>query len=237
MVDFSFWIKVFKNPWMKKIWKNRFSCLIPQKSRLEKCRLKVKLFFFKYWFFWKSWTEKYQKTSIFSHYGDFERFWYFLVHNFHKNQYFQKMISLSIDISQVGSFEVSMIKIYKQILTLATILILARAKYRLSKDAEVLAETPLDGGSENAWFLQISVCRYIGTMGIFSVSCECPWTLSTSSGQFQGGFSWVLLHIPFSFWKTSHFSCTKDVLYTFGIFVEHEMQLFFCFPWAQLPSW
>ena len=49
MVDFSFPIKVFKNrmgdPWMKKSEKNRFLCLIPQKNRLEKCRLKVKSVF------------------------------------------------------------------------------------------------------------------------------------------------------------------------------------------------
>ena len=35
-----------------------------------------------------------------------------LVHNFHKNQYFQNPISLSIYIFQGGSFEVSNIKIY-----------------------------------------------------------------------------------------------------------------------------
>ena len=30
---------------MKKIWKNRFLCLIPQKNRLKKCRLAVKSVF------------------------------------------------------------------------------------------------------------------------------------------------------------------------------------------------
>ena len=39
-------------------------------------------------------------------------FQYFLVHNFHKNQYFQNPISLSIYIFQGSSFEVSNIKIY-----------------------------------------------------------------------------------------------------------------------------
>ena len=39
-------------------------------------------------------------------------FWYFLVHNFHKDQYFQKAISFSIYIFQGGSFDVSNIKIY-----------------------------------------------------------------------------------------------------------------------------
>ena len=39
-------------------------------------------------------------------------FRYFLVHNFHKNQYFQKPISLPIYIFQGGSFDVSNIKIY-----------------------------------------------------------------------------------------------------------------------------
>ena len=37
-------------------------------------------------------------------------FWYFLVHNFHKNQYFPKPISLLIYIFQDGSFEVSSTK-------------------------------------------------------------------------------------------------------------------------------
>ena len=46
-VDFSFSIKVFKNPrgdpWMtKNLKKNRFLCLISQKNHLEKCSLKVK---------------------------------------------------------------------------------------------------------------------------------------------------------------------------------------------------
>ena len=49
MVDFSFSIKVFKNqrgdPLVKKYEKNRFSCLIPQKNRLEKCSLEVKSVF------------------------------------------------------------------------------------------------------------------------------------------------------------------------------------------------
>ena len=39
-------------------------------------------------------------------------FRYFLVHNFHKNQYFQKPISLPSYIFQGGSFDVSNIKIY-----------------------------------------------------------------------------------------------------------------------------
>ena len=37
---------------------------------------------------------------------------YFLAHNFHKNQYFQKTISLPSYIFQGGSFDVSNIKIY-----------------------------------------------------------------------------------------------------------------------------
>ena len=39
-------------------------------------------------------------------------FWYFLVHNFPKNQYIQKPISLPFYIFQGGSFKVSNIKIY-----------------------------------------------------------------------------------------------------------------------------
>ena len=169
-------------------------------------------------------------------------FWYFLVQNFHKNQLFSKNdFTFNLHFSRrffwgINDKNLFFLRFFSSkgpslyVYIYIYIHIPTRAKYRLCKDAEVLAETPLDGGSENAWFLQISVCRYIGTMGIFSVSCECPWTLVTSSGQFQVGFSWVLLHIPFSFWKTSHFSCTKDVLYTSASFAMHEMHKLFAFP-------
>ena len=82
--------------WWKKSEKNRFLCLIPQKNRLKKCRLAVKSVFWKYWFLGKLWTKKYWKKGILSKFGDFGNFSVCLVHNFPKNQYFQKPISLLI---------------------------------------------------------------------------------------------------------------------------------------------
>ena len=87
MVDFSFSIKVFKKQrgtlgWIK-IWKkNRFLCLLPQKNALKNTDWKwiqfLKILIFveiKIYSFW----------AIM---GILCLFWYFLVHTFHKNQYF-----------------------------------------------------------------------------------------------------------------------------------------------------
>ena len=81
---------------MKKSEKNRFLCLIPQKNRLKKCRLAVKSVFENI-DFWGSYglkrTEKLPKSPNLLKMPFFQ---YFLVHNFPKNQYFQKPISLLI---------------------------------------------------------------------------------------------------------------------------------------------
>ena len=57
----AFRFEILKNqsgdPLVKKILKNRFLCLIPQKSRLEKCRLAVKSVF-KNIDFWGSYGPK-----------------------------------------------------------------------------------------------------------------------------------------------------------------------------------
>ena len=82
--------KQSKDPLVKKIVENRF--LISQKNYHEKCWLKVKLFLFKYWFFYIDlWTKKYQKIGILKNFDDLGNFQYFLVQNFHK----KNKISLS----------------------------------------------------------------------------------------------------------------------------------------------
>ena len=98
--------------WWKKSEKNGFWRLIPQKNRLEKCRSAVKSVF-KNIDFWGSYglksTEKWPKSTELLKMPIFR---YFLVHNFPKNQYFYKPISLPIYIFQGGSFEVSNVQIH-----------------------------------------------------------------------------------------------------------------------------
>ena len=92
--------------------KNRFSCLIPQKNRLEKCSLEVKSVFENI-DFWGTYglrsIEKWPKSPNLLKMPIFRCF---LVHKFPKNKYFQKPISLLNYIFQGGSFEVSNMKIY-----------------------------------------------------------------------------------------------------------------------------
>ena len=94
---------------MKKNW---FSCLIPQKNRLEKCSLEVKSVFENI-DFWGTYglrsIEKWPKSPKLLKMPIFRCF---LVHKFPKNKYFQKPISLLNYIFQGGSFEVSNMKIY-----------------------------------------------------------------------------------------------------------------------------
>ena len=99
------------DPLVKKMKKNRFSCLIPQKNRIEKCRLVVKSVFENIGFcgsYGLKSIEKWPKSPK-SH--KMAIFRYFLAHYFHKNQYFSKPISLPIYIFQCGSFDVSNMKI------------------------------------------------------------------------------------------------------------------------------
>ena len=108
-----FWSKFSKTKggtlgW-KKSEKNRFLCLIPQKNRLEKCRLKVKSVFKNIYFCGSYGPKSTKKCSKSSYLLKMPIFRYFLVHNFHKNQYIFKN---RFHIFQGGSFEVSNIKIY-----------------------------------------------------------------------------------------------------------------------------
>ena len=89
--------------------------MIPQKNRLEKCRLAVKSVFenIDFWGSYglnsaKKWPKSPKQLKM-------PIFWHFLVHNFPKNQYFQKPISLPIYIFQGGSSEQGRIQDFFQV--------------------------------------------------------------------------------------------------------------------------